>query len=101
VSLLKHAVFFTKLLSVFTDSQDVRPVLNFGIISLARVPFEWRYCHHTSEVRATVILLSVQLNPAALIPHCTESFYSCTADITIIAVVSFHLCKEFIAQGSL
>lgn len=29
----KHAVFFMKLLSVFIDPHDVRPVLNFGIIS--------------------------------------------------------------------
>ena len=46
-----------KLLTVSTDTNDVPPVLNFGIISLALVLFEWRCCYYTSEVRATVILL--------------------------------------------
>lgn len=59
-----------KLLSVLIHPHDVLPILNFGIISLARVLFEWRCCHYTSEVRATVILLlrllSVQLNRATL-----------------------------------
>ena len=58
------------LLSGFIEPHDVRPVLNFGIISLARILFEWRCCHYTSEVRATVILLlrllSVQLNRVTL-----------------------------------
>jgi hypothetical protein len=59
-----------KFLSVFIDTHDVRHVLNFGNISLARLLFEWCCCHCTSEVRATVVLLlrllSVQLNRGTL-----------------------------------
>ena len=47
----------TKLLTVVIDPNDLRSVLNFGIMSLVCALFEWHCCHYTSEFRATVILL--------------------------------------------